>query len=157
MQKKAIGVVILCVALGMAAILYRNLQRKTYREDDILAAYMAPGEYGDIHIEYPLDETLFPPEMVAPVCGNCHSFIADGKTIAMDVDYASNKGSYAITDVREKVVLASDDIIAWNDYAGSGQTHGLLSQISPDGRYAISTVEDLSVFVPSPDSCRLPQ
>ena len=30
----------------------------------------------------------------------------------------------------------------------SPDTHGLLSQISPDGRYAVSTVKDLSIFVP---------
>lgn len=27
-----------------------------------------------------------------PVCGNCHSFSADGRTLGMDVDYANNKG-----------------------------------------------------------------
>ena len=31
------------------------------------------------------------------------------------------------------------------------QTFGLLSQISPDGRYVVSTVKDRSVFVPKPD------
>jgi len=279
MQKRTVWVAIFA-ALSMAILLCRNIQGTRYVEDDILAAYVEQGDYGDIHIEYPLDESLFPPELLAPVfawkdpvpeskawllrigfddgkvplcvlcrqprwtpnteawnsikcrsvkqaaqvlilgvasgdpvrilshakisfstsvdpvgaplfyrevelpfvkanrnlaevrwrfgsiaspepppvvltglpvCGNCHSFSADGKTIAMDVDYASNKGSYVITDVKEKIVLASDDIIAWNDYAGSGQSHGLLSQLSPDGRYVISTVEDLSVFVPSPD------
>ncbi|NIM99033.1 MAG: hypothetical protein GTO24_13410, partial [candidate division Zixibacteria bacterium] len=28
-----------------------------------------------------------------PVCGNCHSFSADGEILAMDVDYANSKGS----------------------------------------------------------------
>ena len=87
-----------------------------------------------------------------PVCGNCHSFTADAGTIAMDVDYANSKGSYVITRVAEQMVLASSDIITWNDYRKEDgeQTFGLLSQISPDGRYVVSTVKDKSVFVPMP-------
>ncbi|MHC5058561.1 MAG: hypothetical protein ACYTKD_28210, partial [Planctomycetota bacterium] len=33
------------------------------------------------------------------VCGNCHSFSDDGRTLGMDVDYANDKGSYAIVPV----------------------------------------------------------
>ena len=88
-----------------------------------------------------------------PVCGNCHSFPRDGKTLAMDVDYANNKGSYVITDVTDEMVLQTSDIITWSDYnkEDGKQTFGLLSQISPDGRYVVSTVKDESVFVPKPD------
>jgi len=87
-----------------------------------------------------------------PVCGNCHSFSKDAKTLAMDVDYANSKGSYVITRVAEEMILATSDIITWNDYRKEDQeqTFGLLSQISPDGRYVISTVKDKSVFVPMP-------
>jgi tetratricopeptide (TPR) repeat protein len=88
-----------------------------------------------------------------PVCGNCHSFSANGDTLAMDVDYANNKGSYVITPTAEQMLLATSDIITWNDYRkGDGErTFGLLSQISPDGRFVLSTVKDASVFVPRPD------
>ncbi len=88
-----------------------------------------------------------------PVCGNCHSFSQDGRTLAMDVDYANSKGSYVITPVRPQMALATSDIITWNDYRPEDgeQTFGLLSQISPDGRYVLSTVKDKSVFVPMPD------
>ncbi|MDT8301841.1 MAG: tetratricopeptide repeat protein [Sedimentisphaerales bacterium] len=88
-----------------------------------------------------------------PVCGNCHSFPADGKILAMDVDYANSKASYVITQVCEEMTLAPKDIITWNDYEKEDgqQTFGLLSQISPDGRYVLSTVKDASVFVPKPD------
>ena len=97
-----------------------------------------------------------PPPVVLdnlPVCGNCHSFTADGKTLAMDVDYANNKGSYVITPVVENMPLATSDIITWYDYKKEdGEiTYGLLSQISPDGKLAVSTVKDDSVFVPKPD------
>jgi len=87
-----------------------------------------------------------------PVCGNCHSFSADGKVFAMDVDYANSKGSYVITRTAEQMLLATSDIITWNDYRKEDeeQTFGLLSQISPDGRFVISTVKDKSVFVPMP-------
>jgi len=88
-----------------------------------------------------------------PVCGNCHSFPIDGKTLAMDVDYANSKASYVVTQVAEQMTLATSDIITWNDYRKEDgqQTFGLLSQISPDGRFVLSTVKDASVFVPKPD------
>jgi tetratricopeptide (TPR) repeat protein len=87
-----------------------------------------------------------------PVCGNCHSFTADAGILAMDVDYANSKGSYVIARVAEEMVLATSDIITWNNYRKEDgeQTFGLLSQVSPDGRYVISTVKDKSVFVPMP-------
>jgi len=88
-----------------------------------------------------------------PVCGNCHSFSRDGKTLGLDVDYANDKGSYAITPVSEQIVLAKDTIITWSDYKREDEqeTFGLLSQVSPDGKFVISTVKDKSVFVPRPD------
>jgi len=88
-----------------------------------------------------------------PVCGNCHSFPSNGQTLAMDVDYANSKGSYVVTQVAEQMTLTPKDIITWDDYIKEDgeQTFGLLSQISPDGRYVLSTVKDASVFVPKPD------
>jgi tetratricopeptide (TPR) repeat protein len=88
-----------------------------------------------------------------PVCGNCHSFSADGRMLGMDVDYANDKGSYAFTTVRKEIVLPSSEIITWSDFRrDEGEaTFGLLSQVSPDGRYAVSTVKDRSVFVAKPE------
>ncbi len=87
------------------------------------------------------------------VCGNCHSFSADGKVLGMDVDYANDKGSYIITKVSEDITLTKDKIITWTDYKREDQelTFGLLSQMSPDGKYTVSTVKDRSVFVPVSD------
>jgi tetratricopeptide (TPR) repeat protein len=50
------------------------------------------------------------------------------------------------------MLLATSDIITWNDYKKEDeeQTFGLLSQVSPDGRVVVSTVKDKSVFVPMP-------
>jgi tetratricopeptide (TPR) repeat protein len=43
-------------------------------------------------------------------------------------------------------------IITWSDYRKDEKepTFGLLSQVSPDGRFVVSTVKDESVFVPKP-------
>lgn len=97
-----------------------------------------------------------PPPVVLeglPVCGNCHSFSADGSVLGMDVDYANSKGSYIATRTARHMPLATSEIFSWDDYERStGElTFGLLSQVSPDGRHVISTVKDRSVFVPRPD------
>ena len=93
-----------------------------------------------------------------PVCANCHSFSLDGKMMGMDIDYANDKGSYVISKVSSHIKLSKEKIISWSQYKGNKKskeseekeevTFGLLSQISPDGKFVISTVKDLSVFVP---------
>ncbi len=96
-----------------------------------------------------------PPPVVLqnlPVCGNCHSFSANGKVMGMDVDYANDKGSYAIVHVGRSMTLDSSTIMTWSDFKKQDKqkTFGLLSQISPDGNWVISTVKDHSVFVAKP-------
>jgi tetratricopeptide (TPR) repeat protein len=96
-----------------------------------------------------------PPPIVLeklPVCGNCHSFSADGTVLGMDIDYANDKGSYAVTPVQEHITLDRSVIITWSEYKRKegDATYGLLSQVSPDGRFVVSTVKDESVFVPKP-------
>ncbi|MCL5278501.1 MAG: tetratricopeptide repeat protein [Planctomycetes bacterium] len=96
-----------------------------------------------------------PPPVVLeklPVCGNCHSFSADGAVLGMDIDYANDKGSYAIAQVSQSMTLDRNTIITWSDYKKDEKepTFGLLSQVSPDGRFVVSTVKDESVFVPKP-------
>lgn len=85
-----------------------------------------------------------------PVCANCHSFSKDGSQFAMDVDYANDKGSYIISEVEDTVKLTFEKIITWSDYKreDGDNTFGLLSNISPDGHYVLSTVKDRSIFVP---------
>jgi hypothetical protein len=56
---------LLCVG-ALLALSGRLLRGKTNLEDTILAAYRAGAGYGAPEIVYPLDETLFPPEIVAP-------------------------------------------------------------------------------------------
>ncbi|MFH1049915.1 MAG: tetratricopeptide repeat protein [bacterium] len=96
-----------------------------------------------------------PPKVIdsLPVCGNCHSFSIDGKTIGMDVDYGNDKGSYYINNITKNMSMEIDNIITWSDYKREDgeNTFGLLSSLSPDGRWALSTVKDRSIFVRIPD------
>ena len=73
--------------------------------------------------------------------------------LGLDVDYGNDKGAYAILPVSKQMVLNDEKIITWNDYRkNDGEaTFGLLSKVSPDGRYVISTVKDRAVFVATPD------
>lgn len=88
-----------------------------------------------------------------PVCGNCHSFADDGSVLGLDVDYGNDKGGYGLMPVSSHMVMNDDSIITWADYErDDGEvTFGLLSRVSPTGRYVISTVKDRSVFVAMPD------
>ena len=88
-----------------------------------------------------------------PVCGNCHSFANDGSALGLDVDYGNDKGAYAIIPVSKHMVMDDEKILTWADYRREdGElTFGLLSRVSPTGRYVISTVKDRSVFVAIPD------
>lgn len=87
-----------------------------------------------------------------PVCGNCHSFSNDGSVLGLDVDYGNDKGGYAILPIAKEMELNDEKIITWSDYKRDDgeSTFGLLSQVSPDGRYVISTVKDRAVFVATP-------
>jgi tetratricopeptide (TPR) repeat protein len=88
-----------------------------------------------------------------PVCGNCHSFADNGSILGLDVDYGNDKGAYGILPVSKHMVMDDAKIITWADYKREdGElTFGLLSRVSPTGRYVISTVKDRSVFVALPD------
>ena len=102
-----------------------------------------------------VDSETAPPIVLEnlPVCGNCHSFSGDGKVLGLDVDYGNDKGAYAVLPVSKQMVLNDEKIISWSNYKkGDGEaTFGLLSRVSPDGRYVISTVKDRAVFVATPD------
>ncbi len=85
-----------------------------------------------------------------PTCANCHSFSKDGKWLAMDVDGPQNdKGMYAIAAIAPKMEIRSEDVFTWNDFKDKPpgtRTIGFMAQVSPDGRYAVTTVNE-DVFV----------
>lgn len=88
-----------------------------------------------------------------PVCGNCHSFADNGTVLGLDVDYGNDKGAYAVIPTAKKMVMDDEKIITWADYkrVDGELTFGLMSRVSPTGRYVISTVKDRSVFVATPE------
>ncbi|MBN1600438.1 MAG: tetratricopeptide repeat protein [Chitinispirillaceae bacterium] len=82
-------------------------------------------------------------------CANCHSFSADGRTLGMDMDGPRNdKGLYAIVKIQPSILIRNQDIVSWSNFRGQqGNTLrvGFMSQISPDARYVITTVNDPGV------------
>ena len=79
-------------------------------------------------------------------CANCHSFSADGKTLGMDMDGPRNdKGLYALVKIKPQMSIRNDNLVAWSTFRGklgSKLRVGFMSQISPDGRYVITSVND---------------
>jgi Flp pilus assembly protein TadD len=82
-------------------------------------------------------------------CANCHSFSTDGKTLGMDMDGPQNdKGLYAMVKVQPQMEIRNEDLIAWSTFRGklgSKLRVGFMSQVSPDARYVITTVNDPGV------------
>lgn len=92
-----------------------------------------------------------PPPVVmekVAVCANCHSFDREGTVMGMDADYKGDKGAYVIADIREETRLAPEGVISWSTVkpVPGVRTFGLFAQISPDGRYVASTVNDVAVY-----------
>lgn len=81
-----------------------------------------------------------------PTCANCHSFSVDGRTLGMDLDGPdSDKGAYAISRVGPETTIARTDVMTWNSFPGrkpGSRTIGFMSQISPDGQFVVSTVNE---------------
>jgi tetratricopeptide (TPR) repeat protein len=77
-------------------------------------------------------------------CANCHSFSGDGKTLGMDLDGPQNdKGLYALVAVKPQMTIRTEDMISWNRSADRqyGQSRvGFMSQVSPDGKYVVTTI-----------------
>jgi len=86
-------------------------------------------------------------------CANCHSFSADGKTLGLDVDGPANDhGLYALVPVARQTSIRTQDVIKWptvRDPKVPRLRAAFMSQISPDGRYVLSTIDD-------PDAARRP-
>jgi len=86
-----------------------------------------------------------------PTCANCHSFSMDGKTMGIDVDGPANdKGLYAVVSVRPHTVIENKDVVQWNKDGQPGLSRvGFMSQVSPDGRYVVSTFSPPTLDVPT--------
>jgi tetratricopeptide (TPR) repeat protein len=82
-----------------------------------------------------------------PVCANCHSFSANGKTLGMDLDgLQSNRGLYILASVAPETTVGNRDLVQWSTAKGAlkGSIRvGFISQVSPDGRFVVTTIDPL--------------
>src|SRR5208337_3931089 len=80
-----------------------------------------------------------------PTCANCHSFSRDGKTLGLDVDGPGNdKGLYGIVPVKTETSIRNEYVIRWSSFAEekASKRFGFMSQISPDGQYVVTSIEN---------------
>jgi len=79
-----------------------------------------------------------------PTCANCHSFSSNGQWMGIDVDGPQNdKGLYALVPVRKETSIRNDYVIRWNSFSNdpAKKRFGFMSQISPDGKFLITSTE----------------
>jgi hypothetical protein len=77
-------------------------------------------------------------------CANCHSFSRDGRTLGMDLDGPQDdKGLYTLVPVKQQMTISNQDVLSWAAFRGENGSQlreGFMSQVSPDGRYVVTTV-----------------
>ncbi len=81
------------------------------------------------------------------VCASCHVFSSDGKWLSMEYNYKDDNGAQFITSVRKEIILGKEDFFAWSDFPRRGiipPTRGLFGRMSPTGRYAAASVNEIS-------------
>jgi len=74
-------------------------------------------------------------------CANCHSFSADGKTMGDDVDGpGTTRGLRRGSGSSSTMAIRNEDTVSWNTDLRVGQSRvGFMSQVSPDGKYVLTT------------------
>lgn len=90
-----------------------------------------------------------------PTCINCHSFSGDGKTMGLDVDGPGNdKGLYGVVPVKPETSIRSENVIRWSSFSEerAAKRFGFMSQISPDGQYVITSIENPGSHIKDFDS-----
>ena len=79
-----------------------------------------------------------------PTCANCHSFSHDGKTLGIDVDGPVNdKALYGLLPVKKITTISKDYVVRWSAFSekDAPKRFGFMSQVSPDGRYVVNSIE----------------
>ena len=79
-----------------------------------------------------------------PTCANCHSFSGDGKTLGIDVDGPQNdKALYGLVPLSKVASIENKYVIRWSAFTeqGSPKRFGFMSQISPTGKYVVTSIE----------------
>lgn len=126
-----------------APIFFRDVPLMPFPGDKGVIQPLSPSAGRLVHwcirdVTKPASRTLI--ESV-PTCLNCHSFSRDGKTMGIDVDGPGNdKGMYAIVPIQKHMAIEDKNVVRWNIDAPRATTRvGFMSQVSPDGRYVMST------------------
>lgn len=91
-----------------------------------------------------------------PMCANCHSFSSDGSTMGMDMDgLQHNRGMYILSPVTSQMSIRTDEVIQWrtskNELKGNVRV-GFMSQVSPDGKSIVTTINDAVLKEARPSS-----
>ena len=81
-------------------------------------------------------------------CANCHSFSRDGRTLGIEMDGPQNERKYAFSPIAPRMSIRNEDVITWKSLPPNpGQkTVAFMPQLSPDGKYAVATVNE-TVYV----------
>ncbi len=90
-----------------------------------------------------------------PTCINCHSFSRDGSFMGLDVDGPGNdKGLYGIVPVKAETSIRNENVIRWSSFAEerASKRFGFMSQISPDGQYVVTSIENPGSHIKDFDS-----
>jgi len=74
-----LGVAVLTV--GAVAVWFAAFRNAPLPIDEVLAVYEEDRRYGGLTIDYPLDQTLFPPEIPPPRQRNRGGGISGGKSV----------------------------------------------------------------------------
>ena len=131
-----------------APIFYRDVPLMPNQGNKGVIAPLAPEAIGLIkwrlrYLDEPRSRVVM--EKIS-TCANCHSFSADGKTLGLDVDGPQNDhGLYALIPVARQTAIRTQDVIKWptvRDPAIPRLRAAFMSQVSPDGRYVLSTIDD---------------
>jgi Flp pilus assembly protein TadD len=80
-----------------------------------------------------------------PTCINCHSFSRDGTSLGLDVDGPGNdKGLYGIVPVKKETSIRNENVLRWSSFAEerASKRFGFMSQISPDGQFVVTSIEN---------------
>ncbi len=79
-------------------------------------------------------------------CANCHSVSRDGRTMGMDLDGPNNnKGLYALFPIQPQATIRAENVVEWSTFRGKlgGKLRvAFMSQVSPDGRYVVTSIND---------------
>ena len=82
------------------------------------------------------------------VCASCHTFTSDGKYMSMEMNYGQDGGAQFFKKVEKEITLTKEDFFSWSTFPRKGilpKTRGLFGKMSPSGRYAIASVNEISL------------